>query len=131
MKKYIPAFLLILMTTITCGYSFHSYQTAITEIEIPHYRKPDSLTIINENQSVASLLWKEYYQDENLKALIDTALQRNLSYIVHFCKWKKQTAIYRKRPIASGLLSTSVCTKTKSDVTNPNMPSINTALDFH
>ena len=131
MKKYIPAFLLILMTTITCGCSFHSYQTAITEIEIPHYRKPDSLTTINESQSVASLLWKDYYQDENLRALIDTALQRNLSLYSSLLQMEKANSYLQKTTIASGLLSTSVCTKTKSDVTNPNMPSINTALDFH
>ena len=96
MKKYIPAFLLILMTTITCGCSFHSYQTAITQIEIPHYRKPDSLTTINESQSVASLLWKDYYQDENLRALIDTALQRNLSLYSSLLQMEKANSYLQK-----------------------------------
>ena len=60
MKKIIPIFLLIWMAISVCGCSFHSYQTAITEIEIPHYRKPDSLNVVDEKRSVASMLWQDY-----------------------------------------------------------------------
>ena len=65
MKKYLSIFLLSLIGTFVCGCSFHSYQAAITEIKIPHYRKPDSLAMVNEDQSVASLLFQEGHYKKN------------------------------------------------------------------
>lgn len=56
-----------------------SYQDKYTAVEIPAYRKPDSLQIIGEDFTAASMLWKGYYTDPHLEALIDTALARNLT----------------------------------------------------
>ena len=96
MKKIIPIFLLIWMAISVCGCSFHSYQTAITEIEIPHYRKPDSLNVVDEKRSVASMLWQDYYRDKNLSALIDSAIHRNLSLYSSFLQMEKANSYIRK-----------------------------------
>ena len=96
MKKIIPIFLLIWMAISVCGCSFHSYQTAITEIEIPHYRKPDSLNMVDEKRSVASMLWQDYYRDKNLSALIDSAIHRNLSLYSSFLQMEKANSYIRK-----------------------------------
>lgn len=78
MKTIFRLFLLISASVWMSGCSFHSYQPALTEIRIDQYRQPDSLTITDKARSVGALAWNDYYRDEKLKALIDTALQRNL-----------------------------------------------------
>ena len=67
MKNIIPVFLLVLTATLVCGCSFHSYQSAITEIEIPHYRKPDSLNVVDERtlhriDDMAGLLSRQEFE---------------------------------------------------------------------
>ena len=96
MKNIIPVFLLVLTATLVCGCSFHSYQSAITEIEIPHYRKPDSLNVVDEERSIASMIWQDYYRDKNLSALIDSAIHRNLSLYSSFLQVEKANSYIRK-----------------------------------
>ena len=50
MKKNTRLFLLTFLSGILFGCSFHSYQSAITEIKIPHYREPDSLNMVDEKK---------------------------------------------------------------------------------
>lgn len=71
--------LILLFLTITTGCSFHTYNAEYTQIKIPEYRKPDSILLISEDSTMASIIWKDYYTDRNLKSLIDTALIRNLT----------------------------------------------------
>lgn len=78
-KTLLRLFLLAMVGMVLSGCSFHSYQSTLTKIEISEYRKPDSLTIAKNKHSAGSIIWEEYYKDENLKALIDTALHRNLN----------------------------------------------------
>lgn len=96
MKSIFPLFLLILTATLIGGCSFHSYQSAITEIEIPHYRKPDSLNMVDEERSIASMIWQDYYRDNNLRALIDSAIQRNLTLYSSFLQMEKANSYIRK-----------------------------------
>ena len=96
MKSILPVFLLILTATLVGGCSFHSYHSAITEIEIPHYRKPDSLSMVDEGRSIASMIWQDYYRDNNLRALIDSAIQRNLTLYSSFLQMEKANSYIRK-----------------------------------
>lgn len=96
MKKIIPIFLLLLTAVLVGGCSFHSYQSAITEIEFPHYRKPDSLKIVDEERSIGSMIWQDYYRDKNLSALIDSAIYRNLSLYSSFLQMEKANSYVRK-----------------------------------
>lgn len=96
MKKFFRLFLLISFAGMMTGCSFHSYDSALTKIEFPQYRKPDSLTVINEGYSVASMLWQDYYKDENLKALIDSALARNLSLQSSLMQMERAESYLRK-----------------------------------
>ena len=96
MNKLIRLLLLYLLGCGTASCSFNSYQSSLTDIQIPQYRKPDSLTLICENHSVASMLWKDYYKDENLNALIDSALQRNLSLQSSILQMEKANSYVRK-----------------------------------
>ena len=130
MKKIIPIFLLVWMAISVCGCSFHSYQTAITEIEIPHYRKPDSLNMVDEKRSVASMLWQDYYRDKNLSALIDSAIHRNLSLYSSFLQMERRTVISVRRTAASGLLWTSVWVRTRFSGRIRQMPSISMVSAF-
>ena len=57
--------------------SFHSYQPALTRIDIPVYRQPDSLSMVKEGFTVAGIVWHDYYTDPQLAPLIDSALVRN------------------------------------------------------
>ena len=59
MKIIFRLFLLISLAEIMVGCSFHSYQSALTEVKIPNYRKPDSLKVVDEEQSAASLFWQD------------------------------------------------------------------------
>lgn len=96
MKKFASVFFLILSMTFVCSCSFHSYQAALTEIETPHFRKPDSLNIVDEERSAASTPWQDYYKDKNLSALIDSALHRNLSLYSSFLQVEKANSYIRK-----------------------------------
>lgn len=70
-------FLYILIACVSC--SFNSYNPEYTRITIPEYHKPDSLSLVNDDSTMAAILWKDYYTDKNLRNLIDTALVRNLT----------------------------------------------------
>lgn len=96
MKKYHYLFLLCWVGYLVSGCSFHSYEATLTKIEIPNYRKPDSLSIVDSEHSVASLFWKDYYKDHNLKALIDSALQRNLSLYSSLLQMEKASSYLQK-----------------------------------
>lgn len=96
MKIIFRLFLLISLAEIMVGCSFHSYQSALTEVKIPNYRKPDSLKVVDEEQSAASLFWQDYYRDKNLSALIDTALTRNLSLYSSILQVEKANSYVRK-----------------------------------
>lgn len=67
----------MILTLLSVGCSFNSYDKTISEIKITEYRKPDSLHVINEDSVVANTLWQDYYSDNNLRNLIDSALMRN------------------------------------------------------
>ena len=64
-----------LVVGMSCA--FHSYQPAITQIEVPAYRQPDSLSMVKEGFTVAGIVWYDYYTDPQLAPLIDSALVRN------------------------------------------------------
>lgn len=96
MNKIAYPFLSLLFGIIATGCSFHSYQSSFTQIEISQYRKPDSLALVNEERSVASILWQDYYEDKNLNALIDTALQRNLSLYTSILQMEKANSYIQK-----------------------------------
>ena len=96
MKLFPRLFLLVSLIGFTTGCSFHSYESTLTEIKIPHYRKPDSLKVMNEESSMASMLWQDYYRDKNLSALIDSALNRNLSLYSSILQMEKADSYIRK-----------------------------------
>ena len=96
MKKISRLFLLIFLPAILSGCSFHSYQSAITEINFSNYREPDSFHIVNKERSVASMFWQDYYRDNNLSALIDSALTRNLSLYSSMLQMEKANSYIRK-----------------------------------
>lgn len=78
MQKYT----IIIITALTLtGCSFHSFSPKYTEVTFPNYRIPDSLTVYNDSISAASILWRNYYKDENLRNLIDEGLKNN--YTLH------------------------------------------------
>lgn len=74
--RNIVAFL-CLVVMISC--SFNTYNPQYTAIKISDYRKPDSIALVNEDSTMASMLWRDYYTDAHLGELIDTALVRNLT----------------------------------------------------
>lgn len=78
MKKYITI-IAIALTFASC--SFRSYSPKYTEVAFPSYRIPDSLAVYNDSISTASTLWRNYYEDENLRNLIDEGLKSN--YTLH------------------------------------------------
>ena len=41
--------------------SFHSYQPALTRMEVPAYRQPDSLSMVKEGFTVAGIVWHDYF----------------------------------------------------------------------
>lgn len=75
MKGLFAIFVVVSLLSVGC--SFNSYDKTITDIKITEYRKPDSLHVINEDSVVANTLWQDYYYDNNLRNLIDSALMRN------------------------------------------------------
>lgn len=77
MRYFINATILLCFSFMACC-SFSTYNPEYTKIEITEFRKPDSLTLVNEDSTMASMLWRDYYTDRHLCALIDTALVRNL-----------------------------------------------------
>lgn len=96
MKTIFRLFLLILLSGLMAGCSFHSYQTALTEIKISHYRQPDSLNITVEENSLGAQIWQDYYRDPHLKALIESALQRNLTLYTSLLQMEKANSYIRK-----------------------------------
>ena len=65
---------IILSSLLIISCSTGSYSAKLTEITIPNYRIPDSLSVSNDSLSVASILWQNYYKDENLRVLIDEGI---------------------------------------------------------
>ena len=57
----------MILTLLSVGCSFNSYDKTISEIKITEYRKPDSLHVINEDSVVANTLWQDYYSDNNFE----------------------------------------------------------------
>lgn len=96
MKIFFRLFLLISLVVITTGCSFHSYQSALTEVKLPQFRKPDSVNIVDEERSIASMIWQDYYRDKNLSVLIDSALTRNLSLYSSMLQMEKANSYIRK-----------------------------------
>lgn len=96
MNAFLRIFLLILLSGMWTGCSFHSYQSALTEIETPHYRNPEHMTSVDEDTTMASTPWKDYYRDSNLNALIDTALQRNLTLYSSMLQIEKANSYFAK-----------------------------------
>lgn len=56
--------------------SFREHHTAV---DVAAFRRPDSLHVVSDAGSAASMLWQAYYTDRRLAALVDTALVRNLT----------------------------------------------------
>lgn len=82
--------LLCLVGTTGCLRS--SFREQSVAVEIPAYRKPDSLQIVSEDFNAASMLWRGYYTDPHLAALIDTALARNLTLYGSMLQLEKASA---------------------------------------
>ncbi|MBE6287223.1 MAG: hypothetical protein E7099_03405 [Mediterranea massiliensis] len=76
--------------------SFHSYQPQLTQITVSKFRKPDSLAILNEDTSIAAILWRDYYKDKHLCTLIDTALSHNLTLYNSLLQMEKSASYYGK-----------------------------------
>lgn len=72
---------IILSSLLIISCSTGSYSSKLTEVTIPNYRIPDSLSVSNDLLSVASILWQNYYKDENLRVLIDEGIRSN--YTLH------------------------------------------------
>lgn len=87
---------ILLLCTFLCGCSFHSYQSTLTEIPMTSYRKPDSLKIVSEHSSIASIVWQDYYKDRNLNALIDSAIQRNQTLYASLLQLDKAAGYLQK-----------------------------------
>jgi multidrug efflux system outer membrane protein len=56
---------------------FSSCKTLKTNLSIPERKMPASFTTSTDTNSVAGVNWRQYFADENLIALIDTALSNN------------------------------------------------------
>ena len=76
--------------------SFHSYQPALTRIEVPAYRQPDSLSMVKEGFTVAGIVWHDYYTDPQLAPLIDSALVRNHTLQSSLLQIQKAVSYYDK-----------------------------------
>lgn len=68
---------LLISTLFITSCSVSSYTPKYTEITLPQYRIPDSLVVYNDSVSVASVLWRNYYKDVNLRQLIDEGINNN------------------------------------------------------
>lgn len=77
--KRIRNVVITLCFVLMASCSFNSYNPVYTQIEISKYRKPDSITLVSEDSSMASMVWRDYYTDRHLGELIDTALVRNIT----------------------------------------------------
>lgn len=96
MNKTSYCFLYLVVVMAFYGCSFNSYQSALTQIDTPVYRKPDSLTIVSEDFSIGSIPWKDYYKDKHLVALIDSVLSRNLSFYSAVLQIEKANSFVQK-----------------------------------
>ena len=76
--------------------SFHSYQPALTRMEVPAYRQPDSLSMVKEGFTVAGIVWHDYYTDPQLAPLIDSALVRNHTLQSSLLQIQKAVSYYDK-----------------------------------
>lgn len=76
--------------------SFHSYQPALTSIDVPAYRQPDSLSMVKEGLTVAGIVWHDYYTDPHLAPLIDSALVRNHTLQSSLLQIQKAVSYYDK-----------------------------------
>ena len=83
-----------LVVGMSCA--FHSYQPAITQIEVPAYRQPDSLSMVKEGFTVAGIVWYDYYTDPQLAPLIDSALVRNHTLKSSLLQIQKAVSYYDK-----------------------------------
>ena len=83
-----------LLVGMSC--SFHSYQPALTKIDIPAYRQPDSLSMVKEGLTVAGIVWHDYYTDPHLAPLIDSALVRNHTLQSSLLQIQKAVSYYDK-----------------------------------
>lgn len=77
--KLIRNVVIILSLVAMASCSYNTYNSQYTAIEISKYRKPDSIALVSEDSTMASMLWRDYYTDVHLAELIDTALVRNLT----------------------------------------------------
>ena len=80
--------------------SFHSYQPALTRMEVPAYRQPDSLSMVKEGFTVAGIVWHDYYTDPQLAPLIDSALVRNHTLQSSLLQIQKAVSYYDKSLMA-------------------------------
>lgn len=78
MKKLIYVLIGVVVAAVS-SCSINTYNASLTDVDVARYRVPDSMTLVNDSSTMASLLWQDYYSDYNLQCLIDTAIARNLS----------------------------------------------------
>ena len=74
MHKLLP---LVISALLITSCSVASYKPKYTEVTLPAYRIPDSLSLKTDSLSIASVLWQNYYKDPHLRALIDEGLANN------------------------------------------------------
>lgn len=78
MRKILYAIIGIVAAAVS-SCSIDTYDKSLTRIDIERFRIPDSIAAIEQDSTVASLLWQDYYSDYHLHNLIDSAITRNLS----------------------------------------------------
>lgn len=96
MYRLVKVVFVLVAVFILAACSFHTYHSQLTQVTISEFRKPDSMAILTEDTSIAAIVWRDYYKDEHLGALIDTALARNLTLYTSLLQMEKAVSYYGK-----------------------------------
>lgn len=75
MSRVRVLFFLVIPLLASC--SFNSYLPEYTEVDMPQYHIPDSLAVFADTNTMAAMVWQDYYSDTCLRKLIDEGLRNN------------------------------------------------------